>query len=487
MANTRVQRLAATGAPSNWHADTTSLLTQAHKVQAAADANATKSLVSHENSRYEHDTQNYTVHRRLVVKVGQTRRLAERLQERITSMDGATNLTRTSLDDLKQAFEAKKVPLQLNSWRQRRRAERPHRELVKDSLEGALLEEQQTLLNAQKLLQRGIRKTEAMILSLEQVLTSLQEDHQMKREAWRIDRQCIETSSSWNGCNLHQGDDPTASAAQSRPQTSGATTDGGRTTGMSTRGSHSLASGYSTPFEEAENQRQFNTIQLTNQAKRREAQAVELRSEMAELIRHTQVQCTTALKGVEQRLNERFEETRVISQRIEKAIEITDAKIDKTKRCLARTSAEIKSFEQPIDVAGVRQRLRESLPRPERVNDEVSDALNTQFTRLRKNMETLETRHKEEKEGFLRLEEAKAKLTADLQDKMTALRIERSIMPNTKGVIARGVGRAMPPISPGPGQAPRSPVSARSPVSVRSPRRTPSRMHAPIKMPLTAR
>merc|ERR1719456_1117141 len=417
MANIRVQRLAATGAPATWHANTLSNLTQAQRCQQQADANTLKSLASHDSTRYELDQQNLHVHRRLVVKVGHTRRLAERLQERINSVENSLRATQQSLHDLDQAFEAKKGPLEMNSWRQNRRAERPQRELVTDSLDGALAEEKQTLLNAQKLIVRSQRRTQKTLLGLQQVLKSLQDDLKVKKETGRIDQQCIETGSSWTGCGLPEGDDPAAMVP--------ALVDGARAetpvseapTGLSKGTSKSLASGYSNAFEENENQRQFETIQLTNQAKKWEAQADELRKENAELIRHTQVQTTTALKGVEQRLCERAEETLVMSQRIEKAIEITDAKIDKAKRCLARTAAEIRSHEQPIDVAGVRQRLRQTQPRKERVNDEVADALSTQFASLRKNMQTLEQRHQEEKDSLAKLEEARAKLVADHKDK----------------------------------------------------------------------
>jgi len=454
MANTRVQRLAATGAPPTWHEGTTLNMTQAHRSQAAADQNALKSLGCYDSLRFEADQQNYTVHRRLVVKVGHTRRLAERLQDRMNSVEGALSATKASMKDLGAAFEAKKAPLQLNSWRQNRRAERPPRELAKDSLEGALQEEHQTLLNAQKLLQRASRKTQQLVLSMEQTLTRLKEDYERKQNSFRIDKQCIESGSSWTTPKLPLGDDP----GPQRPQTP---SEGAGTcnTAMSTRTARSLASGYTNPFEEAENQRQFETIVLTNKAKKRESQADEIRNQNNELIRHTQVQCTTALKGVEQRLNERAEETLVIAQRIEKVIEVTDAKIAKTKRCLARTVGEIKSFEQPIDVAGVRERLRQTRLGSERVKDEVSDALSTQFASLRKNVSALEQRHKEEKEALEQLEQAKAQLNADLQDKMTALHIERSIMPGAKGVMIRTANATpiMPPADP------RSPMSARAP------------------------
>merc|ERR1719199_1621001 len=163
------------------------------------------------------------------------------------------------------------------------------------------------------------------MMGLQQMLKRLMADLKVKNETGRIDLQCIETGSSWTGCGLPQGDDPAGLPALADAERAD-TPVSEAPTGFSKR---SLASGYSNAFEENENQRQFETIQLINQGKKLEAKADELRKENAELIRHTQVQATTALKGVEQRLAERAEETLVMSQRLEKAIEITDAKIDK--------------------------------------------------------------------------------------------------------------------------------------------------------------
>lgn len=403
----------------------------------------------HDATRFENDQQHYTVHRQLCMKVGHTVKLKERLEERIAFVEESLQATNASLQELEAANAAKQKPIEVNRWRVSKRTERPKRENIQDSLEAALEEEKETLADAQKKLQRQAVKTRQMIQKLETTRDELKDDLKNKGEAFRIDANCIKQGSSWGGS--------LAPTNRTSPEPFETATE---------KSSCSLmTSGYTNRFEESEHKRQYDTLMRDRRAKKREEEARSLRGTNAEIISQLETRCTSARKHTEARLCERIEETTEMRRRIMGAVEVTNAKIHKLTSCLNQTGEEIAAFEQPLDIAHTRQKLRAERPTKERIGDEVSDAIATQLRSLHLNKTALQKRHKEEQDSLRRLQEAKTQLLADLDDKQTALNLDKSLLCKAPPSTPR------PP--PKPPLTPRAAPSALARSSATMPTRTP--------------
>merc|ERR550514_1134097 len=118
---------------------------------------------SHEATKTDNITRYQDVHANFQTKVYTTSQLAQLLQDRINSVNTSITLSKQSLGALQMSHQATLAPLQLCTWRQEQRLQRPERELVRDPCEIALEEEKDVLMDAREKLATNAGKTEQMI------------------------------------------------------------------------------------------------------------------------------------------------------------------------------------------------------------------------------------------------------------------------------------------------------------------------------------
>lgn len=391
---------AANRNPSQWHEMSNLNLTQASSMHLHSDDLSALSLKTHNTTRTNNIDQYQAVHGALAKKVDTSRQLVDIIEERIRSVTTSIQRTKTSLGNLQAAYNAKKEPLSLCTYRQTTRARRPNpREMIRDGFETALEEEKETLLMAQDKLQHAMDSTERMIQCLTDSLKEKQHDHEVKSHSLNIDEQCLrKTHVTWPTVNETGAFVPAKTSEASMP--------------------------YVGWHLGAEEKRQQDTLTRNNRAKEKEAYAQSLRDENDALIAKTSQDCQEARSNVEHKMQDRIREMQSKRRELEMHIQETVNKIEAMQQMRAMTDSEIRSHEQPENILKHRMELRAGRQHRENISDPVTTEFLEQSNTLKQSRAMLDRRREEEKQSMAMLLKTKADLEADLSDKTAALHLD---------------------------------------------------------------
>lgn len=389
----------ANRSPSQWHDASNLNLTQASTVHSHTDDLMALSQKSHFTTRSDNITQYQAVHSALSTKVHTSRQLVDILDERIRSATTSVQRTKASLAALQSAYNAKKEPLGLCTWRQQMRAKRPQREMIRDPFEMALEEEKEALLSAQDKLQAAMDSTERMIECLNDSLKELNHDHDVKQHSLQVDEQCMrKTHMTWPAVNESSTYVPKQPADVSAP--------------------------YAQWHLASEEKRQNDTLSRNNRAKEKEAYAQNLRDENDLLIAKTSQECHDSRSNVETKMQERIQETQSKRRELEMSIQETQNKVEAMQQLRAMTDTEIRSHDEPEAILKHRMDLRSSRQQRENISDPVTTELLEQSNSLKQSRLMLDRRKEEEKQSLAMLMKTKGDLQADLADKTAALHLD---------------------------------------------------------------
>ena len=177
-----------------WHGHSHMNMTDAGHAHTRAKQTCHTSLQTHNDCLAENVGAYHDLHHSLGSKVKASQDMILALESRARSVQKTLDATKRSLVSLEAARKAKDAPLELCTWRMEQREKRPLRELVRDSAELALEEERHHLLECQRRLAEGEKRTRAMIIGLEDALQELHADISDKRQALNIDDMCLRTT-----------------------------------------------------------------------------------------------------------------------------------------------------------------------------------------------------------------------------------------------------------------------------------------------------
>lgn len=397
----------ANRSPSQWHDASNLNLTQASSIHTHSDDLSALSQKTHFTTRSDNISQYQAVHNALSTKVHTSRQLVDILDERIRSATTSTQRTKASLAALQSAYNAKKEPLGLCTWRQQMRAKRPPREMIRDPFEIALEEEKEKLLSAQDKLQHAMDSTERMIQCLNDSLKELQHDHDVKLHSLNVDEQCLrKTHMTWPAVNETGTYVPKQTTDASAP--------------------------YAQWHSSSEEKRQNDTLARNNRAKEKEAYALSLRDENDALISRTSQECHDARSNVETRMQERIQETQAKRRELEMSIQETQNKCEAMQQLRAMTDTEIRSHDEPEAILKHRMDLRAGRQPGENISDPVTTELLEQTNTLKQSKLMLDRRKEEEKQSLAMLMKTKADLQGDLADKTAALHLDLECQKTTQ-------------------------------------------------------
>lgn len=134
-----------------------------------------------------------SLHHSLDEKVGATRNLADKLDNRTQSVEQTMQDVKQSLRLLEDQAKSVEAPKRLNHWRQEQRARRPEPELVHDDVEIALDRERQALAMVEKDLADGIQNTKGMLARLQATLHELNNDLKDKQSSLMVEERCLKS------------------------------------------------------------------------------------------------------------------------------------------------------------------------------------------------------------------------------------------------------------------------------------------------------
>lgn len=329
------------------------------------------------------------------------------------------------------SHQATLAPLQLCTWRQEQRSQRPERELVRDPCEIALEEEKDVLLDAREKLSSHADKTERMIKSLIKSLDDLNVDLTNKSHSLSIDQKCIGSMhKSWptaggsGGAAVPRSPKGGLSNAglMSLPPISGGGTLGPPDLNLTCHGGTGHTH-VAWNMQQEENRQQM-TIQLVEKGKDLERAAQALREDSDNLIQKVCADSAYAKAQVDSMLARRIEETTSLKDQLTQAIADTAASIQKMMHCNSLTRDNLDSHNEPSDLVATRSGLRgKRMPR-ENIGDPVKTALDKHAESLRENHNHLIERHQHETATLKQLQQIKALCESDLADKTAALAID---------------------------------------------------------------
>jgi chromosome segregation ATPase len=381
------------------------------------------------------------VHSSFEEKVNNSNKLIAKLNKRADSLNKSIRQSRQSLTDLEAALRAQDQPLQVCMWRMASRERRPLRELVRDVVEVALESEKALIMDNQKRLTDGIKKTKAMIESLEDNLHEVQHDIDIKTQALSIDERCLRTAQR-SYQNVIERIPPSAA------DTTGQTGQTGALPSLSRVPRYQPAIHLSSMNEED----RHNAAERINiVAANREEVAKKLREDCEQLCQQCIRAQQEALAKTKQSTQDRIKENHEVCNRLDKELRETDGKIDRTEKSLAETKTQIKALEEPADLLATCGSWRVQRATREHINDPVTTRLKEHQMTVRQAHEDLIS-HKERENMILRdLQQRRERLREDLKDKTAALQIDRNCL-KEDGAHTRTLkpdAAAIPPMTSG--------------------------------------
>jgi len=395
--------------PEEWNHHATLNMTQAQQQQYRALAQCDSSRRAHNDTVNSNLSMYDSVHRSMSQKVKNSYRMIEKLQKRAQSLEASIASSKNSMAMLEKALRAKDAPLQLCTWRLEQREKRPLREQVRDNVEIALEEEKATLMEAQRRLVEGMKKTKGMLDALEEALHDVRQDIEHKMQALSVDEMCLRSTERSMHAVVERT--PPPSSHRSTP----------RSPGSSRSARHQVALAETSRNEV---NRQQEAERLNRSALAREEAAKALREESAKLASRCDHAAHDAQDKTEKRMQERVHENQTMRRRLEGELRETMDKIEHTKATMSQTRHHMKALEEPMDLTATCSSWRKQRVNKEHINDPVSTALHEHRMTVLSAHQDLLSQHQNEKTNLKELNERRERLKEDLRDKTASLHID---------------------------------------------------------------
>jgi hypothetical protein len=285
------------------------------------------------------------------------------------------------------------------------REKRPLREQVRDSPELALENERVTLLECQRRLVDGEKRTKAMLSCLQDVLQELNEDIRDKKQALSIDDACLQaTHHKWHSVSPTSQRSPAA------------------------RASGSVGN---------EHYRQAAAASHEQLAARQEQDGQNLVHENQKLVHECQHIADQAVRRTEQCLQDRVNENQALRRKLEEHVRETTQQLVRVKETMSETKGQIKSLEEPMNLVSCRDSARKQRSLREQIYDPVSSTLEEHKLSLLRTNESLRSQRQEEKMSWAELSRHLERLKADLSDKTAALHIDSNCLHESNSCASR--------------------------------------------------
>jgi hypothetical protein len=302
------------------------------------------------------------------------------------------------------ALHEKKAPMALVARRMEERQKRPLREHVRDQVEIALEEEQNTLADAQKKLTNSIVMTKNMINLLKEKLEDLRADIESKMQALSVDELCLRTT--------HRSWIATADSCTPTSRVS---------TGARLTGAQSAATQLS---QRNEIKRTRETKSHDTHARKHEEASADLREENQLIVQRSSKASKDAKAKTEKCLQERVSEMRQMKKRLEIQLKTTEQKADSTQATSNETQYSIHQIQEPIALTATHTSWRKQRSQNEQIIDPVEKQLEHQKLKLMSASEELRGHRHTERRLITALGEQIERLREDLREKNHALSID---------------------------------------------------------------
>jgi len=383
-------------------------MTQAKSAQFQAHTQCNTSRRAHDTTVCNNLSMYDALHSSMNQKVKNSYRLIEKLQKRADSIESSMQKTNASLVMMEKALRDKDVPLQLCVWRLEQREKRPLREQVRDAVEVALEDEKAALMETQRRLSDGIKRTKAMINELKQALDEVRGDVEQKMQALSVDEMCLRSTER----SMH------AVVERTPPPNSARS---GRSPNSLKLSRHQVALQESSKNEVI---RQQEAERLNRNCLNAEENAKALREDSAKLAQRCEAVAADSQGKSEKRMQERIQENQSMRRRLEGELRETMGKIDHTKNTMSETRYQIKALEEPIELTSSCASWRKQRANREHITDPVSTTLQEHRMTVLTHQQELLGHHQQEKSHLKELQDRRERLKEDLRDKTSALHID---------------------------------------------------------------
>lgn len=415
--------------PAEWHATTSLNMTQAKTSNFAASQQVNTSKRAHEETVVNNLAMYDTMQKTLDQKVRTSQRMVEKLTNRQHSLENSVQATKGSLAMLEKALADKDAPMQLCLWRLEQREKRPLREQVRDVVEIGLEDEKTALVETQRRLAEGLKRTKACIHDLNEMLDEVRHDIEHKVHALTVDESCLRSTERSKQAVLDRTPPPPNSART--PRGSGV---------MSPKSArHQIAL-----QESASNEvrRQQRAERLCREAAAREEAAKALREENQKLANRMEAAAFEAGSKTDKRLQDRITENQQVRRRLENELRETNAGIQKTKQTIAETRYQIKALDEPIDLTNTCASWRQQRATKEHIQDPVTHAISNHRATVLTHQQELLSHHQQEKTHLKELIDRRDRLKEDLKDKQAAVQIDMTCLTHEALRNMKGLGES---------------------------------------------
>lgn len=383
---------------NHWNEHSSLNLRHAQDVGTHAEEVLSKCSQIHAATKLDNQNRNQNVHNAISKKVKSSHAL-------ITSLATQIKISATLLLNLQNSHGALKAslkkfekPLHICGQRQQMRARRPAREQVRDSVEMALEDEKETILNATDKIKHCIHRTEHMVATINHVLQDISWDEECKFHGKDMDIKCQKMyHRTWPVIDGQENVTVLPPVVQGP---------------------------YINWNIENEERRLDDCKNRIKDAKEMEAAAQNLLDENNETIKGTLAECAAAYDLVGKRLHERVQDIQQMRKRLDYSVREISTKIENMRRNHLQTVSELRLHDEPFDLVAQKDGMRNSRKHRELITDPVSSALSDHKAGLKKNYAELDQCRAEVLQTLAMLEKAKSDLEHDLRDKTASLHID---------------------------------------------------------------
>lgn len=390
-----------------WHQHASYNVSHAQKSRGRAASQVEDSRKAHGESVVGNLNAYTELQNSLEHKVNNTYGLIEKLARRAGSVESTIQITRKSLAELEVALKAKDSPLQLCVWRMEQRERRPLREQVRDVVEVSLEAERALLVDTQKKLTEAMRKTRAVISTLEEKLESVKHDISQKQQALSVDEMCLRTA--------HRS---YQTVVERTPPNLVET----KSSGTSKTSARNPAALHATGKNEVDRQQEAET--LSQAVSKREQDAKGICEANVQLVKKCKKAVEEAVTKSERMTQERVKENQHVRSSLEGELRETLAMIDHKKNLITETKSQIKALQEPADLLSTCGAWREQRVTREHIQDPVSTKLREHQMTVRKAHQALDSHQQAEKAHLQDLILRRDQLKDDLKDKTNSLQID---------------------------------------------------------------
>ncbi|KAJ9451761.1 Tektin [Diplonema papillatum] len=329
------------------------------------------------------------VNEELRKKVQVTAKLKAKLEKQASQTAAELSSVIQARARVKEKLDERAKPLKVALARKEQRQARPETEQINDKAERALQQETLELQSSVDHLQELARAAAELIVKLETSHANLQADLRDKTESLRLDRACLEVV-------------PSMSTADTQ---------------MAPKSASQLPEKW-----------KKCTMQLLYDAAGLEQQSMRLRKVLSKTVSSLTTSHLQAFGAVNEALKSKVKQTKVLQNQLQKNLDAVNTELVELQYHREHIAGTLDAKRGPLSVVRQRLELRQQRPNREAVRDSVEEALETEYTKLKKAMATLQAKLEKIDVERGRLHQLKLQLESDLSNKNSALKHDKKAL-----------------------------------------------------------